>query len=144
MIHAPSRRSHLVPASLLLILFTCLHPCASAQNPAYQPDPAWQVPDEASARSNPLATKPEAVAGGQKLFRRHCAECHGENGQGLKKAADFQLPIVQRQADGALFWKITNGNPDRGMPSFSRLPELQRWQLVLYLRQLKPDTKPNP
>jgi hypothetical protein len=24
------------------------------------------------------------------------------------------------------------------MPSFSRLPELQRWQLVLYLRTLKP------
>jgi hypothetical protein len=30
------------------------------------------------------------------------------------------------QSDGALFWKITNGNPDRGMPSFSKLPELQR------------------
>jgi len=37
-----------------------------------------------------------------------------------------------------LFWKMTNGNPDRGMPSFSKLPELQRWQIVLYLRTLKP------
>jgi len=55
-----------------------------------------------------------------------------------KHAADLQLTKVQEQSDGALFWKITNGNPDRGMPSFSRLPELQRWQLVLYLRRLKP------
>jgi hypothetical protein len=54
----------------------------------------------------------------------------------LKKAADLQLDVVQGQSDGSLFWKITNGNPDRGMPSFSRLPELQRWQIVLYLRQL--------
>ena len=61
---------------------------------------------------------------------------HGDVGQGLKKAADFHLPAVQQQTDGTLFWKITNGNPDRGMPSFSRLPELQRWQIVLHLRTL--------
>jgi hypothetical protein len=55
----------------------------------------------------------------------------------LKKAADLQLPVVQQQPDGVLFWKITNGNPDRGMPSFSRLPELQRWQIILHLRSLR-------
>jgi len=46
------------------------------------------------------------------------------------------LPLVQQQSDGALFWKITNGNLGRGMPSFSALPEAQRWQLVLFLRRL--------
>ena len=55
----------------------------------------------------------------------------------------LQLPAVQQQSDGTLFWKITNGNPDRGMPSFSRLPELQRWQLVLYLRTLKSASAPS-
>jgi mono/diheme cytochrome c family protein len=71
---------------------------------------------------------------------RECVECHGKNGAGMEKkhSADLQLPVVQRQTDGTLFWKITNGNLNRGMPSFSRLPELQRWQLVLYLRTLKP------
>jgi len=54
----------------------------------------------------------------------------------LKKAADLQLPVVQDQNDGTLYWKITNGNPDHGMPSFSGIPELQRWQIVLYLRTL--------
>jgi hypothetical protein len=53
-----------------------------------------------------------------------------------KHAADLHLPVVQQQTDGVLFWKITNGNPDRGMPSFSRLPDLQRWQLILHLRTL--------
>ncbi len=52
------------------------------------------------------------------------------------------MPKVQEQSDGALFWKITNGNPDRGMPSFSQLPELQRWQLVLYLRKLGAGKQP--
>ena len=117
---------------------------AFAQNPDYQQDPNWQAPADAASRLNPLASRPETVAGGQKLFRRNCVECHGADGSGLTKkhAADLQLNTVQRQSDGVLFWKITNGNPDRGMPSFSKLPDLQRWQLVLYLRTLKVDSPP--
>ncbi|MBZ5656663.1 MAG: c-type cytochrome [Acidobacteriia bacterium] len=110
-----------------------------AQNVNYQQDPNWKVPVEAAEKKNPLANQPELAAGGKKLFIRICVECHGRSGEGVKRnAADLQLSIVQAQSDGALFWKITNGNPDRGMPSFSRLPELQRWQIVLYLRALKP------
>jgi len=112
-------------------------PMAVAQNQNYQRDPSWRVPTEAIEKANPLAERPELAAGGKKLFTRNCVECHGKSGEGLKKASDLQLPVVQGQSDGALFWKITNGNPDRGMPSFSRLPELQRWQIVLYLRSLR-------
>lgn len=108
-----------------------------AQNQNYQQDPSWRVPTEAVEKRNPLAERLELAAGGKKLFTRNCVECHGKSGEGVKKAADLQLPVVQGQSDGALFWKITNGNPDRGMPSFSRLPELQRWQIVLHLRTLK-------
>lgn len=118
--------------SLLLV-----PPLLSAQNLNYHQDPNWKVPFEAAEKQNPLAEKPDLAAGGKKLFTRNCVECHGPSGQGLKKAANLPLAAVQDQSDGALFWKITNGNPDRGMPSFSRLPELQRWQIVLYLRMLK-------
>jgi mono/diheme cytochrome c family protein len=105
---------------------------------SYSPDPAWRAPERAVFRPNPLATRPDATLGGRKLFLRHCSECHGEDGRGVKHhAADLRLQVVHRQTDGALFWKITNGNMDRGMPSFSRLPELQRWQLVLFIRTLK-------
>lgn len=109
------------------------------QNTNYEQDRGWRAPAEAATRTNPLAGKPDAAAGGEKLFKRNCVECHGGDGGGLikKHAADLLLPAVQQQSDGTLFWKITNGNPDRGMPSFSRLPELQRWQVVLYLRKLK-------
>ena len=119
--------------------------CAAAQNTGYQPDPAWLAPAEAAARSNPLASRRALVAGGRKLFLQHCAQCHGATGEGSKqkaKAADLLLPVVQQQRDGALHWKITNGNLDRSMPSFSRLPDLQRWQLVLYLRELAAKSSP--
>jgi mono/diheme cytochrome c family protein len=130
-------------AVLSSLFWAILH----AQNPTYQQDSAWRAPADAAGRPNPLAQKPQAAAGGRKLFQRNCVECHGEDGSGVAKkhAADLQLGVVQDQADGTLFWKITNGNPDRGMPSFSRLPELQRWQLVLYLRTLKgTGVKPAP
>jgi mono/diheme cytochrome c family protein len=124
---------------LRLALFLALLGFALAQNTDYTPDQRWQPPPAAAARSNPLANNPGAAAGGQKLFTRHCVDCHAADGSGIKRkhAANLQLPMVQDQSDGTLFWKITNGNPPRGMPSWSRLPELQRWQLVLYLRTLK-------
>jgi mono/diheme cytochrome c family protein len=112
---------------------------AIGQNASYQPDPNWLAPRQAAAKPNPLAQKSQAIPGGKKLYLRNCAECHNPDGSGVEKkhAADLQLPVVQNQSDGTLFWKITNGNPDRGMPSFSQLPELQRWQLILFLRTLK-------
>lgn len=123
-------------ATLLLFSASIL---AVGQNPTYQQDPQWIAPATAVTRANPLADKPETAAGGKKLFLRNCAECHGPNGAGMEKkhSADLQLPLVQQQSDGTLFWKITNGNALKGMPSFSRLSELQRWQLVLFIRTLK-------
>jgi len=128
------------PAVLAFCIAFLAMPGALAQNAAYQPDPSWRAPADAVSRVNPLASRSEAAAGGRKLFVRNCEECHGRAGRGIEKkhSADLQLPIVQNETDGALFWKITNGNIPRGMPSFSRLPELQRWQLVLYIRTLKP------
>jgi mono/diheme cytochrome c family protein len=131
-------------AILAIMSLPMLLSAAIAQNPSYQPDPEWRAPQDAAARQNPLAQNTQAAGGGKKLFRKNCVECHGEDGSGLvkKNSADLQLPKVQVQSDGTLFWKITNGNTSRGMPSFSKLPELQRWQLVLYLRALAPKSHP--
>jgi mono/diheme cytochrome c family protein len=102
-------------------------------------DPEWTAPQTAASRSNPLAHRADAVAGGAKLLQQRCATCHGEDGRGTTKGPDLAQSNVQSQTDGELFWKISSGNTRREMPSFSNMPELQRWQLVLAIRQLHPE-----
>jgi mono/diheme cytochrome c family protein len=121
-------------AAIAVIVFAFLAFAAGADDTGYVPDPTWQPPKAEAARPNPLAAKPQAAAGGRKLFMRNCSECHGDKRQ--HGAPDLRWQVVQTQPDGALFWKITNGNSRRAMPSFASLPELQRWQIVLYLRQM--------
>lgn len=128
----------IIPLLLMAILVTCTG-YALGQNPSYEPDYKWHAPAKAALRKNPLASTAALATGGKKIFLRDCAECHQSDGSGLveKHSADLRSPVVQSLSDGALFWKISNGNSRRGMPSFSRLPENQRWQLVLFLRTLR-------
>ena len=98
-------------------------------------DESWQAPPDAVTKVNPLAARPDAARGGAKLFAARCATCHGEDARGSTKGPDLTRE-VQAQSDGALFWKISSGNSRAGMPSFSFMPEAQRWQLVLRLRTL--------
>lgn len=124
----------------LWIIMLAMSLGVSAQNLTYWPDPSWKAPESAAAQVNPFANRPELAAGGRKLFLRNCAECHGKDGTGKAKkhSANLQMPAIQLQSDGTLFWKLTNGNTGKGMPSFSKLPEPERWQVVMYLRELKP------
>jgi mono/diheme cytochrome c family protein len=101
-------------------------------------DPNWTAPSNEISRPNPLAGRPEAAAGGAKVFHQRCASCHGADAHGTAKAPDLSGPDVLSQTDGALFWKISSGNAHAGMPGFSFLPAPQRWQLVLQLRTLRP------
>ena len=98
----------------------------------------WRAPSEAAAKPNPERQKTTASAVGRKLFSRTCARCHEEDGSGENGgAANLSCPEVQEQSDGALFWKIPNGNTTNGMPSFTALPEDVRWDIVVFLRTLK-------
>jgi mono/diheme cytochrome c family protein len=95
-----------------------------------------QAPAAARQRPNPYAGRPEAALAGRNLYARHCAQCHGEDARGRDKAPDLHSSAVQDAAPGTLFWFLKNGNLKKGMPSWSRLPDQQLWQLVSYLRTL--------
>lgn len=131
--------------SFLLLCAAMFATSAVAQQPAPTPhgtDPEWTAPAKESARQNPLASKPQLAAGGEKVFKRSCAACHGDAAhRASTHAPDLASPEVQAQSDGALFWKITNGNTRKAMPAWGSLPEPQRWQIVLYLRSISAPAK---
>jgi mono/diheme cytochrome c family protein len=93
----------------------------------------------AQERVNPYAGDKNARRAGEKLFARECSGCHGERGRGNGRAhtPPLSTPLVRQAPPGALFWILRNGSGSHAMPSFSHLPEEQRWQIVTYLRDLK-------
>ena len=94
------------------------------------------VPARSSIATNPFAgNNANAVKAGKKLYARYCAECHGAAGEGHRAPA-LQSERVQRATPGDLFFVLTNGDLPSGMPSWSRLPEEQRWQIATFLKQL--------
>jgi mono/diheme cytochrome c family protein len=93
-----------------------------------------KAPEKAATRANPLENDPEAVAAGSLLFRDHCAECHGDDAKGGRKGPSLRVSEVRNATPGTLFWLLTNGVVRKKMPSWSKLPEPQRWQLVRFLK----------
>ena len=86
---------------------------------------------------NPFQNNESARAAGQKLFARHCAECHGQAADGTERGPSLR-EFVRSAAPRVLQTFIKNGNLRSGMPSWSRLPDPQLWQLVTYLQTLEP------
>jgi mono/diheme cytochrome c family protein len=109
----------------------------AAQNSSYRPDPKWKVPAAKAAKKNPFAKDASAAKKGRDLFDAQCSMCHGVDGRGIANAANFHTAAVQRESDGTLFWRITKGNQNKGMPPFKHLSEQERWQLVSFIRTLK-------
>lgn len=129
-----ARYSRMFAAAVLGIVIIARTSAASLQVREHDPD--WVSPRKAATKPNPLANRPETAAGGHKLFRQRCSTCHGDDARGGPDAPDLTQDSVRTQSDGALFWKISTGNVYHGMPTFSFLPEAQRWQLVLHLRSV--------
>ena len=97
-----------------------------------------EVPARDRQKINPFRELPQAIQAGRLLFNDHCAQCHGDNGQGTRKRPSLRTARIQSEAtEGAIHWLLVNGNVRRGMPSWSRLPDQQLWQLVTYVRSLE-------
>lgn len=93
-----------------------------------------KVPAKERVRANPYAGKAAAIAAGHRLFEEHCATCHGANLEGTPGKPSLRTPLVQQATDGELFWLLKNGDLRYGMPTWSSLPEPERWEIVAFLR----------
>jgi mono/diheme cytochrome c family protein len=71
------------------------------------------------------------------LFSQNCASCHGDNATGKGNHPSLRSERVRSATPGELQWLLTNGSMKNGMPSWSKLPEQQRWQIVTYLKSLQ-------
>src|SRR5215831_8472062 len=73
----------------------------------------WVSPPSA-AKKNPVASTPESIAAGQKIYSKTCAMCHGKTGDADGPAvielnihpAKLSDPQLATESDGSLFWKI--------------------------------------
>src|SRR5215471_20263257 len=97
-----------------------------------------QVPARDRQKTNPYHDQLQAIQAGRLLFEEHCAECHGNDAQGKRKRPSLRTSRIQSEAsEGEVHWLLVNGNIRRGMPSWSKLPDQQLWQIVSYLKSLK-------
>lgn len=105
----------------------------------------WKAPARAARKSNPVPLDTESIARGKPLYEKECFSCHGAKGEGngpaaadlTKNPGNLSSAEFWKQTDGALFWKITEGN--KPMPTFEKLfSENQRWDVVNYLHTFAP------
>jgi glucose/arabinose dehydrogenase len=122
-------------APLFVTLLIFLISPVSAQDAHFHNAPA-----SSAQAKNPYAGQHAAVVAGSKLYTRNCGSCHGIGGRGTGNVPPLSRGTVQTVPDGEVFWFITQGAVDNGMPSWAQLPEQQRWQIVSYVKSLKTAT----
>jgi mono/diheme cytochrome c family protein len=112
--------------------------------------PAWMVSysptaatiDSMAGIQNPVPVSEASLANGRKHFQINCAVCHGSNGDGQTpngRLGIIPIPLTgdltRARTDGYIFGMIRNGR--NTMPSYNRIEELDRWDVVNYVRALQ-------
>ncbi len=96
----------------------------------------------------------EAASRGAKAYGRYCVSCHGEHGDGRGPSADWidprpriltsgtfkfrSTPAGELPTDEDVFHTITNGLHHTNMPHWDAATEMERRDLVQYLKTLSP------
>ncbi|HMS03715.1 MAG TPA: cytochrome c [Gemmatimonadaceae bacterium] len=122
----------------------------SALHISYTPSPL--VLDSMSYLVNPSPVTEASLENGRKHYAINCLVCHGELGDGngpMKRlnpqygfSPSLLTDIAKNHADGYIWGIMRNG---RGlMPSYARIEDADRWDVVNYVRALqgKTDLKP--
>jgi len=94
---------------------------------------------------NPVPVDARSLANGRMYYSINCAVCHGDSGDGngnmkqVNAAYGFSPPllldITKNRTDGWIWGHIRNGGPL--MPPYNRIEELDRWDVVNYVRGLQ-------
>ncbi len=110
------------------------------------------VPGFARFVRPPIPPVPANIAAGQQIFMQNCATCHGTTGHGDGPAAanlnpkPFDLTVhAPLHTEGELYYWVTNGITGTAMPVWQdKLTDLQRWQVVLFVKTLGTATPTPP
>jgi mono/diheme cytochrome c family protein len=121
-------------------------PTVGSVAPGFEYDrmPAPQAIATMASIPNPVPADSASVSRGRINFQINCAVCHGPLGMGNGNATKYGMPGIGIGAgsnaantltDGYIFGMIRNG---RGlMPSYNRIEERDRWDVVNYLRSIQ-------
>ena len=100
--------------------------------------------DSMSAIANPVPADARSLDNGHKYYAINCAVCHGDLGHGDGPATKYGMPGLNiagpgaaaiGYTDGYIWGMIRNG---RGMmPTYNRIEEMDRWDVVNYIRGLQ-------
>jgi mono/diheme cytochrome c family protein len=121
-------------------------PITGSAAPGFMYDrmPSPQIVTQMAGIANPIPADSASVNRGRIDYQINCAVCHGPSGMGNGAVMKYGLypPAIggaQNPAagftDGYIFGIIRNG---RGlMPSYNRIEEPDRWDIINYLRSLQ-------
>jgi mono/diheme cytochrome c family protein len=104
--------------------------------------------DSMSGLVNPNAADARSLDNGRMYYSINCAVCHGDLGDangtmkqlnpGYGYSPSLLTPIARGHSDGYIWGIMRNG---RGiMPSYARIEEADRWDVVNYVRALQAGT----
>ncbi|MBV9342525.1 MAG: cytochrome c [Acidobacteria bacterium] len=100
----------------------------------------------------PVPADESNLTAGARIYKQHCAVCHGLPGEEQTAIAKGQFPRpphlfrgkgVTDDEPGETYWKVANGIRLSGMPSFNQqLSTTEMWQVSLLLAHA--DKLPDP
>ena len=96
------------------------------------------APASTRAIKNPYEGHAAAVQDGQRLYALNCRSCHGKFGKGTGSVPSLVGDKLAEVTPGEVFWFITRGDKNSGMPSWASLPAKQRWEVITYVMSALP------